>query len=517
MSQYTRRNVCTLVVMLLLMIVSPMVMAQNEQSSPILEFNSLKELEGKKIGFITGSIFETVVSEKMPYTGEHLFFSSLADTVAALKAGKVDAACNNLPGCTLAVSRINGIAILPEYVSPEVKGFIFPKGSTLTAQMDAVLDKFKADGVLDALRDKWLNGDNSAKTLPEQVWLGQNGTIRAIASGIHEPLDYMGDDGVLTGYDVELALLIAKELDMKIEFTVAPFDAILASVQSKKVDMGLGSITITEERKQSVDFSQTIFESAVVLIVRTSAESSTKTPGMSNIWSNLNSSFKKTFIVENRWKMILSGFGYTLLISAVAGILGVLLGFLLVIVRRKEVRGMKIIISCYTALMSGLPIVVILMVLYYIVFGSMNIPGILVAIIGFGLSFGSRSYGIIWNAVQAINLGQEEAALALGYSREQAFRKVILPQAHSIYVPLLQSQFVSLVKETSVAGYITVIDLTRAGDLIRSRTMEAFFPLIAIALIYFILTWSLSMGIKMLQSSFDLNKRPRKIQGVDAL
>ncbi|MEE3468663.1 MAG: ABC transporter permease subunit, partial [Eubacterium sp.] len=143
------------------------------------------------------------------------------------------------------------------------------------------------------------------------------------------------------------------------------------------------------------------------------------------------------------------------------------------------------------------------------------LSAVLVAIVGFSLIFAVRVYTTVWSAIAAVDIGQQEAAYALGYPDGLAFRRVILPQARSVYIPMLQTQFVLLVKETSVAGYITVVDLTRAGDLIRSRTMEAFFPLIAIAIIYFLLTWLLTRFIKMVNQRLNEKSRRRRIKGVE--
>ena len=168
--------------------------------------------------------------------------------------------------------------------------------------------------------------------------------------------------------------------------------------------------------------------------------------------------------------MILSGLGVTVTISIAAGILGILLAFGLVFLRHRSRKVFNKLIEIYSRLIAGIPAVVILMVLYYIVFGAVNLPAVIVAIVGFALIFGARAYGVIWNAVCAVDPGQREAALALGYTENLAFRDIILPQSKDYYLPLLQAQFVTMVKETSIVGYITALDLTRAGDLIRSRT-----------------------------------------------
>ena len=137
----------------------------------------------------------------------------------------------------------------------------------------------------------------------------------------------------------------------------------------------------------------------------------------------------------------------------------------------------------------------ILMLLFYVVFGKTDISAVIVSIIGFTLIFAPKAYTVIINAVNSVDKGQLEAALALGYTEKKAYRRVILPQAKKIYFPLLRNQFVLLLKETSVVGFISAMDLTHAGDVIRGRTLEAFFPLMTIALAYFLMIWLFTLLI----------------------
>jgi polar amino acid transport system substrate-binding protein len=164
--------------------------------------------------------------------------------------------------------------------------------------------------------------------------------------------------------------------------------------------------------------------------------------------------------------------------------------------------------------MGGVPLVVVLMVLYYVVFGSLDMPGAPVAIIAFTLAFGSTAGSTMWTAVDGIDTIQEETGLALGYTRKQVFQKIIFPQARQQFMPQLAGQFVSLVKDTAIVGYIAVQDLTRASDLIRARTMEAFFPLISTAIIYFLFCRLLAWALGKVAARMDVTKRPREIEGV---
>lgn len=231
------------------------------------------------------------------------------------------------------------------------------------------------------------------------------------------------------------------------------------------------------------------------------------------MFASLAESFYKTFIADNRWQLVAGGLGVTLVISVCAGILGVLLGYGTVLARRSDMRWLIRLVDGYCSLMRGIPLVVVLMVLYYVVFGSAEISGEVVAVLAFALAFGSTTGSIMWSAVESIDVLQEESALAMGYSRAQAFRKIVFPQAKPLILPQLIAQFVSLVKNTSVVGYIAVVDLTRASDLIRSRTMDAFFPLVSTALIYFVLCKFIAWALVKLAEKLGTVDRPREVEG----
>ena len=151
--------------------------------------------------------------------------------------------------------------------------------------------------------------------------------------------------------------------------------------------------------------------------------------------------------------------------------------------------------------------VVLLMIMFYIVFARTSISGVWVAVIGFGMNFGAYVSEMIRTGILAVDKGQMEAALALGYTKPRAFMKIVLPQAARHFLPVFQGEFISLVKMTSVVGYIAIQDLTKAGDIIRSRTYEASFPLIAIAIVYFAIAWLLTRVLVALQNRFDPKKR----------
>lgn len=485
-------------------------LAEGDEQSDEPIYQSLSELTGKRFAYVNGSVYDQRIEEKVENTSKG-FYPSLAECVTAVEAGKADAAVQLSYCCQLAVNRRPGtVTLLPEPVADVSEGFFFPKGSELTEKFNELIKRFSADGTLSKLERKWVSANESVKNLPAQDWDAPNGTLKFATSGVIEPFSYVGEGGIPKGYDVELALLIARELGYHLEVFTVPMDSIFAAVDSGKADFG-GTLTQTPERASVCDFSDTVMPTTISVIVRTKggAEASTGFIG------GMVSSFHKTFIEEGRWKLILWGLGTTVIISVCAGALGTLLGYATVLARRSGIRWVGKLVDGYQALIGGVPLVVILMVLYYVVFGAFNISGTIVSIMAFTLAFGATSGSTMWTAVDSVDVIQEETGLALGYTRKEVFKKIIFPQARQQFTPQLMGQFVSLVKDTAIVGYISVQDLTRASDLIRSRTMDAFFPLISTAIIYFLFCRVLAWVLGKIAARFDVYNRPRQIEGIE--
>ena len=224
---------------------------------------------------------------------------------------------------------------------------------------------------------------------------------------------------------------------------------------------------------------------------------------MYEIWEWITYQFQITFIDSSRYKFFLTGLQNTLIIAAAAIAIGVIIGSLVAIVRvyysqSGKLKALNNICGVYLAIFRGTPIVVQLLIVYYIIFASLD-NALLVAIITFGFNSGAYVAEIVRAGILAVDVGQLEAGQSLGLTYGKTMRLIILPQAIKNILPALGNEFVVLLKETSVAGFITVFDLARAGDYIRSRTMEPYFSLIFIALIYFVLVFVFSHLVKMLE------------------
>ena len=218
----------------------------------------------------------------------------------------------------------------------------------------------------------------------------------------------------------------------------------------------------------------------------------------------LKKEFILNFIEDNRWKYIVDGLKITLIVTIFAVLIGVLLGFLIAIVRTTHDKTGKLkilnaICKVYLTVIRGTPVVVQLMIIYFIIFGSVDISKVLVAIIAFGINSGAYVAEIFRSGIMSIDNGQFEAGRSLGFNYAQTMMYIIMPQAFKNVLPTLCNEFISLLKETSVSGYSALQDLTKGGDIIRSRTYDAFMPLIAVALIYLAMVMIFTKLVSLLE------------------
>lgn len=204
---------------------------------------------------------------------------------------------------------------------------------------------------------------------------------------------------------------------------------------------------------------------------------------------DLKDRFVLNFIAEDRWRYITDGLLVTLEVSLFAVLLGIVLGFIIAVIRSAHdmTGGLKFpnfLCRIYLTVIRGTPVVVQLMIIYFVIFGSVKVDKVFVAVIAFGINSGAYVAEIVRGGIMSIDKGQLEAGRSLGFSYARTMITIILPQAFKNVFPALCNEFIVLLKETSVSGYIAMQDLTKGGDIIRSRTYDAFMPLIAVALIY---------------------------------
>ena len=237
------------------------------------------------------------------------------------------------------------------------------------------------------------------------------------------------------------------------------------------------------------------------------------------MFENLKSQFILNFVEGERWRYLVTGLGNTLKITFASVLLGIIIGVIIAIVRStwdKNGQDMRPGIGkfflrlangfckLYLTVIRGTPVVVQLMIIYYIIFAASN-NGVGIAMLAFGINSGAYVAEIIRGGIMAIDNGQFEAGRSLGFNYLQTMQHIIIPQVFKNVLPSLMNEFIALLKETSVAGYVAVMDLTKAGDTIRGRTYSPFMPLIAVALIYLalvmFLTWVVGRVERRLRNS----------------
>jgi amino ABC transporter, permease protein, 3-TM region, his/glu/gln/arg/opine family len=222
------------------------------------------------------------------------------------------------------------------------------------------------------------------------------------------------------------------------------------------------------------------------------------------MFEELKAKFILNFITGDRWMSLLRGLAVTLKITFFAVILGFVLGFSVAIVRdvyenTKKLKALNFLCNVYLTVIRGTPVVVQLLIIYFVIFSSMKIDKSIAAVLAFGINSGAYQAEIFRSGINSVPKGQMEAGRSLGFSYRQTMVNIIMPQAIKNVLPTLGNEFIVLMKETSVAGYIALEDLTKAGDIIRSRTYSAMMPFLAVALLYLIMVMFFSHLLKMFE------------------
>ena len=430
----------------------------------------------KTVATAEGSLDYTDLTQKLG-TNCVAAYPSDAEAAAALAAGHADYASVAETYAVLFQRQNAGyVRISPSYL-PFDNCFGIAKGNTeLKDKIDAILQRMTDDGTIDKLHKKWVNdGDYDMSDVPKNT----TGPVLRVAVTLGaEPLSFI-QDGEHVGLDCEVIERVAYELGMQVEYYDMNFTAELAAVTSNKVDVAC-ALTPTDERKQEIDFTLPYFTSGSCILMKTA----TQTKG-ATLAESLASSFERTFITENRWKLVVDGLGVTMLIAVGSFALASVAGAGLCAAGRSKHRWLRGLAKLYGRLASGIPLLVWLMVTYYIVFAGVDVSAVLIAILSLGLVGADSIAGVYDTGLAAVDKGEIEAASAMGFSRAQTFRHIVLPQAAGRVWNLYAGEFTGLIKATSIVGYVAITDLTKASDIIRSRTFEPFFPLFATALVYF--------------------------------
>ena len=483
--------------------------------SLVPHFSSLSEMKNSNIslGIEVGSYFEEITKSEFP-NAELMYYDTVSDIANSIAAGKLDGFIVDEPVARLICSNSPKLTCIEEPLETNSYAAVFPKtpeGEALCGEVSEFIRQCKADGTLDQVINAWLTDDIAAQRTDYASLSGENGTVRMAASFEAPPFGFFRE-GDCVGMDLDLMIRFCEARGYALEVTVTNFTAVIPSLGTT-CDIGVDGFCITPERAEEVLFSEPYYIGGTLMVVGTEKASAAEED--LSFWQSLSASFEKTFIREQRWKLIAQGIGTTVFISFFSALFGTLLGFGICLLRRMRSKTVFGITTVYIRILQGTPLVVLLMVFYYLVFPKSGLRGEWVAVIAFTLNFAAYVSEMMRTGIEAVDVGQTEAALALGFTKSRAFFKFILPQAAQHFLPVYKGEFISLVKMTSIVGYIAVQDLTKMSDIIRSRTYEAFFPLIATALIYFLISWLLSVLLRLVEIRTEPDRKNRTVKGVN--
>ena len=474
--------------------------AKEQDSAKLIK--TLDDLEGAKIGVQLGTIGDIYASD---YEGDEAGtsverYNKIADAVQALRQGKVDCVIVDEQPAIATTAGKDNLEILEEPFALEDYAICIAKDNEeLLEKVNGALVELKADGTVDQIINNYI-GDDTKGTCPYVSPAGityDNGELVVVTNVAFPPYEYY-EDGKAIGIDMELIRAVGDKLGMSIKIEDIEFDSIINAVDSHKADLGIAGMTMTEERLKSINFSESYVTTKQVIIIN-NGKAATNSIGFAE-------NFKRNFVDDNRWNYLLTGLVNTIIIALCAVLVGMLIGFWVAIIRvtydkTGNLKVLNALCRIYLTIIRGTPMMIQLLIIYYVVFKSVNVSKLLVAIIAFAINSGAYVAEIMRGGIMSIDNGQMEAGRSLGLTYRQTMVSIILPQAVKNVLPALCNEFISLIKETSICGYIGLMDLTRGGDVIRSITYEAFLPLVAVAIIYLIIVQVLSFGVGKLEKN----------------
>ena len=496
--KFTKKKTSIIAFMLLLTVVITGISAcSNDNSKAGKEVKNAGDLSGAKIGVQLGTTGDIYVSdyEKDGSGTKVERYNKGADAIQALKLGKIDCVVIDEQPALEFVKQNTGLKILDDEFTKEDYALCIGKDNPeLLENVNTAIEKLQSDGTIDSIINNYIGSDSQIGKTPyeKKDVERKNGTLKIGTNAEFPPYEYYED----------IMQAVCDELGMDMQVEDMAFDSIIAAITSGKVDVGASGFTVTEDRKKNINFTDSYITTKQDIIVK---------DGSSSSKIGLKEKLYDNFVKDSRYMYIVKGLGNTVVITLFAVMLGIILGFLIAVVRTSHDRngGLTILnglCQAYLTIIRGTPVMIQLLIIYYVILASVT-NKILVAAIAFGLNSAAYVAEIVRSGIMSVEIGQFEAGRSLGLNYKQTMTSIILPQAVKNILPALLNEVISLLKETSISGYIGLMDLTKGGDIIRSNTYEAFLPLIAVAIIYLVIVMILSRCVSRLERRLRNNER----------
>ena len=462
-------------------------------------FDAAAELGGKTVGVQLGTTADVMLTDAENVRVER--YNKAGDAVQSLLRGKIDAVMIDEQPAKAFVALNDGLTV-PEmdFDTEHYAIAVSKKNPELKRRINVALQSLTDDGTIGRIVKNHIGDEKGAHPFVPRNAQPPAGVLKIATNATFPPYEFY-EKGEIRGIDIDLAKAVADRLGLRPVIEDMEFDAIIGAVQSGKADIGVAGMTVIPDRLKNIDFSDSYTTSKQVLIVRAAAK---KAEARSGLFTR----FENDFLTDARWKYLLSGLKNTLVISLFAALIGGIIGVVRVAHDKNgSFPVLNFLCRVYLTVVRGTPAVIQLLIMYYVVFAALDVHKLLVATVAFGLNSAAYVAEIVRSGILSVDNGQNEAGRSLGLSFSQTMRFIILPQAFKNVLPTLANEFIVLIKETSICGYIGLTDLTRGGDIIRSITYDAFMPLAAVAAIYLTLVLALTAGVSRLEKRLKRNER----------
>lgn len=470
---------------LLLISLIPLLFSCSHEKIDVSKFSSVAEFNRKEVRIgVPISSKLSLIAEQIFNNASIEYFSSGPDLLIALNQDKIDALLISDYDYVFLKDGFPFMKLLDDIFIGHIDiGIGFPKndkGKKLQRELNEYIYSIKQSGELQKRAEYWIDVNLPSNAEVDFSELENiNGELSMYTESQTRPFAF-----VYYGKDVGLELEIVKNFckEKGYALNLVRTSSVLPALTSGKCDIVCNGIEIIEEKKRHILFSEPVYIANGYIAIKDKNYIKT-----TSIFADVIEGIDQTFFAEGRYKQFISGTLTTIIISILTLIFGTLLGFALYLAYYNGYTFVGKIFNFLSWLFSRLPMLVFLMFVLYVVFAKVDISGIIVSIISFTIVFATTVFSILDSNVQNIEYGQIEAASSLGYNKTKTFFKIILLQILPNLLPTYKSEILNLVKSTSIVGYVMVSDLTKVGDIVRSRTYAAFFPLVAVAIIYIIL------------------------------
>ena len=462
--------------------------------------SSVEELAGHTVAVPDGSTTDLYLSQ---YKGIDLMRIGVGEMAIAVKSGRAEFAMMQEIQFDANRMRDKGFRKCFTNVLKGVTALGFRQDDTLLcARFNTFLKEFRDSGEYDRWYSDWIANADSMAVAMHLNPLPCQGDRMTVGITLGFPFIYLKDEQ-LSGLEIDLMNRFCRQEGFIPEYSIIDFPALIPSLNTHKIDILLSHLQVTPERSKQILFSNPYYEGKLCCFGWDPIAWSSHKRSLSQV---IRESVRANLVNEKHWKILLDGLIVTLEISLLSILLSILLGSLFCYFRMRRSKLVSSFTKVLAQTIQGVPVLVVLMIMCYVVFAKSDISGILVAIFSFGLFFGAGFCELFHSGMLSVDRGQWEAGSALGLNKFQVFRLIALPQALRKIIPVFKGEVITLIKSTAIVGYVAVTDLTQASNIIRARTFDSFFPLILISIVYIILSRFIGRALNALERTINSTK-----------